>query len=321
MDRETAEAELRRAVGNTTLPMGALIEALPVGVDPVLAANVLEHRLRLVRFEGKYLPEPVVRELLARELDDTQHVFLRLAVPLDRPVVQAWKHALGALRDLSLQYAWGSRQKRARFRGLADDPVALAAIQGTVAHRTDVPIDWLAVLAADGGAASIDALVSHLDAALVGRDVRLDRLEQLRVHAADTPPMRALLAEIDDTLGHRRAESPALALAGAIGIAAPPELWFRAVMLSLAYEMNGQIVVDSRRADWFSVIVFGRGKRTRFGVDVSTEDELALGRCDAHELPAWLARAAKRLGVRWKINLRTGLRGQARTRLRAWLEP
>jgi hypothetical protein len=41
---------------------------------------------------------------------------------------------------------------------------------------SDAPIEWLAVLAADGSDASIDALIPHLVTALDKRDQRLDQL-------------------------------------------------------------------------------------------------------------------------------------------------
>jgi hypothetical protein len=271
----------------------------------------------------------VIRELLARSIDHVTHTFLRLAVPLDssdEEIQQRWKRALGTLHDLDLTYAWGSRQKRARFRALAADPVMLAAIQGTVAHCTNVRIDWLAVLVADGSAASYDALVPHIDAAVVGCDGRLDRLRQLRTHAVDTATLRTLFAEIDDTLAARHAASPALALADRLGIGPVTTLRFRTWLWSRGPgvpPVQGAVEIDSTHARWFHLylIVSNSGARTTLENDVVTADGLGLGPCELHHLPGWISRASRTLDVQWQpFRVTTNLQGRKRAALLGWLE-
>jgi hypothetical protein len=108
---------------------------------------------------------------------------------------------------LDLERGVGPKQMHLRFRALAQDPGILAAIQGTVAHRERVDSRWLAVLVADGGDASIDALVRHFDVEAAMRDRQLERLRDLRIHSADTPALRALFEQVDQELDkHHAAE-------------------------------------------------------------------------------------------------------------------
>jgi hypothetical protein len=86
---------------------------------------------------------------------------------------------------------------------LAKNARVLEAIQGTVAHVKQPSDDMLAVLVADGSAASIDALVPH-----VGRD-SLELWKRLRTHAKRTPALDALFAEVEQALDDRVATSPA----------------------------------------------------------------------------------------------------------------
>ena len=202
----------------------------------------------------------------------------------------------------------------------------LAAIQSTVAHRKEVPLDWLAVLVADGGAASYDALVPHIDAAIVGRDRRLDRHRQLRTHAAETTVLQTLFAEIDDTLAARHAASPALALAVRLGIGSVATLRFRTSIWSVrggVPDVQGAVAIDSTHATWFNLylIVSKSRARTRLENDRVIADALGLGGCELHEIPAWIGRAGKRLSVTWRpFRVTTNLQGRKRAALLAWLE-
>jgi hypothetical protein len=52
----------------------------------------------------------------------------------------------------------------------------------------------------------------------------------------------------------------------------------------------------------------------------SSQDGLMLSRCEASEVPDWLARAANTLSITWKdLYVTTNLRGAKRDRLVAWL--
>jgi hypothetical protein len=188
-----------------------------------------------------------------------------------------------------------------------------------------------AVLVADGGDASIDALIPHLGGALESRDWRLDWLRRLRKHATDTPRLNALFAELDTTYDERNAQSPALALGPIIGIGEIDELWFDAGTCSAESDPNrvsrvqGGVSIDSRRPAWFHAhISVGEGnvfKFVSYGTDWSqADDRWDLGPCVPAELPAWLANAATKLDIVWMpFSPRTNLRGKKRQRLIAWL--
>jgi hypothetical protein len=281
--------------------------------------------------QGKAFSPAFVRELVAHEGRNARHVLLKLAVPPDLPdgeLMERWQRAVEALRGLDLTHAWGAKPRRERFRALAADPVMLAAIQGGAAMGDNVPIDMLAVLVADGSDASIDALIPHLGSALDERDDRLDRLRRLRTHAADTPRVRALLAELDETYDARNAASPALVLGPIIGIGNVSVLWFDVRLASREQRdsisrVQGGISVDSRSAIWFHVYLsdFGVQGYTRFDSSGDATDHHGIGRCEAAALPAWLAATATHLGVRWEAHhINSNVRGAKRTRIVDWLD-
>ena len=76
---------------------------------------------------------------------------------------------------------------------------------------------------------------------------------------------------------------------------------------------------------WLSVFISaGAGTEERgdtsFGHAESFRDELGLGRCDAPELPNWLARAQRQLATRWRVHqVSSTLRGKRRSQFIDWL--
>lgn len=177
------------------------IRRLPIDIDPVLAGDValeilVDNAWQFAR-DCKRLPPAVIRELVGRKPSDAAHVYLTLAVDpddTDAALAAAWETAIQGLADLELTNRWGSPQKKAKIRGLAADKHLLPAIQGAAANGENVSSEMLAVLVADGSDESFDALIPHLDK----RDqARVEALRMLRVHAKDTPALRALFAELD----------------------------------------------------------------------------------------------------------------------------
>lgn len=327
MARRDFEAELRRHLAGERIDLRPVLRSLPetVDVEPVVAVvtELIDHGIFYFARNCQRLPAPVIREVITRELPGMIPMFLRLAVPADaKPaaLVKAWQRALAALLDLQLTYAWGSKQRRTKLRALAKDRQMLAAIQGTAAHRDDVPLDMLAVLVADGSDASFDALVRH-----IAVPDRLDRLARLRTHAVHTPALDALFAEIDGALGARNAASGVLALGPLIGVGEVDTLWFQASISSREHtehripRVQANVRVDSRHASPFRVYLTARGKTTQF-TGTKLDDPLELGRCEPAELPGWLAQTAKRLRITWDVHyLRSGLRGGKRDRVASWL--
>jgi hypothetical protein len=279
---------------------------------------------------ARTLPPHVIRGVLAAKTDGHHHLFYRLAVDDngdDKRLARSWECAVQAIVECSQLDSWGSKTRRTRTRALARNARILQAIQGTVAHVADPSVDMLAVLVADGGPASIDALVPHVDK----HDLEL--WQKLRTHAKRTPALDALFDEVGGALDDRTATSPANALGPIIGIGVVDTLWFSAAISSdersgSVSRYQGHVKIDGRDADWLVVsmtdisgtFTTGTMKTTQFDNDAIERDELKLGRCDAAGVPAWLANTARTLGVAWEQHyIRTGLRGAKREQISAWL--
>ncbi len=278
----------------------------------------------------------VIRSVLGIKHTTSWHLFLKLAVPLDvtdAALVTTWKRALDAVLGLQADYAWGSKQKKAKLAAAAADPVMLAAVQGTVAHAEDARIDLLAVLVIDASKESLDALVGHFERAVEANDRRLDRLKMLRKHARSTPALDALFAEVDGKLDARAAASPGLALGSMIGIDAEV-LWFRVSFGSQELtggnvsRVQGNVNVDSRSPTWLSVSISrldaGFNFTSTYLSDKGVQrDDLELGGCEVAHLPAWLGAAAAKLKIQWNDEPRisSNLRGKRRDRVLEWLFP
>ncbi len=264
------------------------------------------------------------------------HVVLQLLVPLDASdtlILEHWKRATTVLKNLDT-YEWDTAQKRKNFEKLAADPQALAAIQGAAARGDEVPLEMLGVLVLEGGAESIDALVPHLDPALVSADQRLDRINHLRRFASAKPAIQAIFAEISTALAARNATSPALALGPVIGLGEVQKLEVSVRISSTELNRNGvprvqgDLTIASTSTQWFGAYVtaldddaLGRGRRTYFSNEGLVADELGLGTCQPEDFPAWLANAAKQL--RMELELRvwgSNLRGKKRDRVLEWLQ-
>lgn len=354
LDAAAANAALREALENNLGDVIGMMRGLPHDVDPTLAAEatrwIAEHWTLGRRVDR--LPPAAIRLFLETDrgefgtaerawgahgpvVGEAALVFLKQAVPVrldDDALVARWREALEALLDVNTSYAWGSKQRRAKIQGLARGPF-LEAIQAVVVGCETVAIDFLAALVADGSEASIDALLPRFHRASTEKDKGLDLLDRLRTHAADTPPVRAMLAEIERLLDAREATSPALALAAVIPGLGEVDSFWATVYLSSVEErrggvgrVQGHIRIDSRSPSWLSVSVtegeVGEWRSTSFDERELDEDQLELGRCEGPGLPAWLARAEKTLDIKWSwdgMPIRTGLRGKKRDALLAWL--
>ena len=338
--RRDRAAELQAYLSGSNDRIYDTLRALPPDIDPELVVRVANKLLEqsfwrrdLAKLDK--LPAAAIRGVLAKlsnQREDWEHVFLQLAVDVDASdaaVVLHWQAALDALGDLNLTYAWGSKARRERFTKLARSPRLLQAIQGTAAN-CEVQIDLLAVLVADASPESLDALIPHLDDALVAQDVRLDRVTRLKTHAKSTPALRAIMGEIEAARDARNAVSQALALGERIGLGRVPALWFRARMLPSSpaggvQRIQGWVTVDSRKACWFSVSITDINdlrdmRMTAFDADGNGRDQLGIGTSTPGELPAYFARAAKQLGVQWEMPVPHGnMRGKKRDQIARWL--
>jgi hypothetical protein len=276
LSRKEAEQILRDKKGN----MDAL-RRLPADVDPSLAAGAVTSLLDGPHKNGwafgrscQQLPTTVVREVLAylsraaRTADNNVNrdiaIFVTALVSPELPdarLAEAWQAALAALLDLNTSYGWGSKQRKAKIRGVAVDAKLVAAVQTVAVGCEDTSLDMLAVLCSDGSDASFDALMPHFDRAERSGE-RLEWLGMLRKHAnLDSEPIRNLLDTAAARLAALSCESPAVALAAFIGLGQPKVFWFDAYLGSTELNRSnvplyqGHIRVDSRSPNWFSVWV------------------------------------------------------------------
>jgi hypothetical protein len=185
-------------------------------------------------------------ELLREEPRSAERIFLMEAVNADlgdAALVKAWAAALQWLLDLSLTYAWGSKQRKARFRALAASPVVVRAIQAAVVGvAEEAPIDMLAVLAIDASDASIDALLP-----VFSNGKRDSGLELLKVHATQNAAMQAMLTAVTSRRMKKEETSAAVSfIAQVLALDAPP----KAVkcMVWLSSEQNNRTACRSTRA-------------------------------------------------------------------------
>jgi hypothetical protein len=328
-----------------------VLKALPEDVDPTLASRAARSLIPKPPHDGPHitwtfartcrkLPAPVIHALLEQlEEDRRSHAFfLREAVPRDAgdaELTAAWAAALQALLDLDSSYAWGSMQRKAKLQALAREPRMLQAIQTAAVACEAVSLDMLAVLAADASEASIDALIPHVERAMRLQDQNLDRLQLLRTHARSTPVLNDFFARIQAQFDTRQAHSPALRFARELGFGERDTFWFRVYLMSderevaPAYRYHAHMSVDSSSDTWFSISVSksdptsgSTARSTSFTSKETRRDELELGTCEPAGLPAWLARAEEKLGVRWDHDeafRSTSLRGTKRARLEQWL--
>ncbi len=305
------------------------IRKLPADVDPSLAADVVLEILVdsawVFSRDCKRLPPAVMREVLRRPPTDATHVYMTLAVDpddSDAQLAKSWARAIQGLADLETINRWHSKQKKEKFAALAKDRHLLPAIQGAAARGENVSNDMLAVLVADGGDESLDALVPHIE----GND-RLDSLRLLKVHARDTPRLRSLFAELDREAD--KAGSPAHAIARSIGLSDAPVFWFTAsiwmqVVESAVSPLQVHVTVDSRKATWFQVDVAKIEGGTIAGYTQFTHDRttdgLGLGRCTAAEVPVWLAKVGNKFRARWaRPSIASNVRGTKRDQIASWL--
>ncbi len=333
--REEAEAILK---GEDRRQQYALLKQLPPDVDPRLAAKAVLSYLGPNNWSFarncRRVPAAVVEAMLGQlpEHHTPMATFLSAYLPGQSDPSAAWERALNAMLDLDLTYAWGSKQRRAKFAALAKDPQLVAALQATAVGWEDVKPDILAVLTVDASDASLDALMPHFERAAKSLDRGLDTLERLKTHATLTPQMKAMFARVDAMLEGRNASSPALELARNIGFGALPVFWFRASFYSddaqphSSGSVHASISVDSRSPNWLSASISRWSNQQRHSTTLSVRglvnDDLGLGGAPAEQLPRWLADAAVRLKIPWSFEsgyLSTSLRGARRDRLQAWI--
>lgn len=314
-----------------------ILKALPPGTNPRFAAAATLDLFaaipwKLCRF-AQSLPDEVIRLVLPK-LDDehAEAPFLQALVKPDE-LKQTWVHALEAVAALNTTYAWGSKKHLEKLRSVAKQRDLLEAVQLAVVATKQPREDFLGVLALDGSEASVDALLPHFVAAMKAGDEGLDQLAKLKKYAAATPAMKALVAQAEVARTKRNTTSPALEFARSLGLGDLKVFsWGQFVRVADARkrEVELSVDVDSKSGPWFSVHVARATEKPKYTLEVTAfdssrkaeRDELKLGRCEPHELPAFVARVQKKLGVNWKLAKTkpfTNVKGDKAKRLTAWL--
>ncbi|QSQ27326.1 hypothetical protein JY651_21515 [Pyxidicoccus parkwayensis] len=324
-----------------------VLKALPEDVDPALAARAATgligdsyHPTWLFARTCRRMPVSVIRAVLTLlDGDSRPHAFiLREYVRRDAPsdaLARDWDEALQILLDLETTYAWGSKQKKAKFQALAERPRVMQALQTAAVACEKVSLDLLAVLAAEASDASLDALIPHVERAVQTQDWELDRLQFLRTHARSTPVMDDLFSRMKVLIEARQARSPALGLARELGFGELDVFWFQVHLSSAAfdgfpaYRHQAHLSVDSRSATWFHVSLSESSstdilnpKSTAFTSATVHRDDLGLGTCEPSGFPAWLSTATERLRTRWNfdgMHVGASLRGKKRAHIERWL--
>lgn len=324
----------RRAEGRRLVEA---IQRLPAKTTPDRAAAAVarlsESDYGLLLARDFQFSAPVVRALLARLATERRAltIFLVEAAPShldDRHLREAWRTAADALLSLMTPGGWGSSRMKATVRGVAKTPRLLAATQAAVVGGKDAPSSLMAVLAADGSEASVDALLPAFSRASEEQTELLDRMKRIKVHAANNASLDAMFAALERRIDERNSTSPALTFARALGLDAKRfvvRLWLSSVPRACLFELE----IDSTEASWFSVRArwLGEPGPSRFGTTSFSDarvnrDQLRLGGSEPLGLPDWLRRSQETLGLIWDTTptvFRSTLRGRQRDRFLEWL--
>lgn len=264
-------------------------------VDVPTALGLLDWSWYRFSRSSETLTEAVALKLLVEleRVPSAGAVFLRAAVdPADFEAT--WRPAVLALKTLAAQYSWGSKQKRAGLKQIAEAPRLLAATQAA-ASCDEVPLELLGVLAIDASEASADALMPHfLQATAPGG--RLERFSILRTYLKDTAWTRQLLAAVEEKSATRRQESPLSRVAVSLGIDGAPPFQVNLTIDGAARGKGRPARVDLRLKAGREPVVW-----VKANADLVRSTNRAV-ECGVDQLPAMFAREARKLDVRWKFS-------------------
>lgn len=269
------------------------------------------------------LPPRAVEAVLRRLRDVPQRGYAVFV--LEGARVTSWRDTLRGYLDLSTQHAWGSKESRERVKRHAVGPL-LPAIQAATVAGGEVPLKFHAVLASDASDASLDALLASFSAAAEQQSDRLARLRKLKTHAAATDEMHGFFEAVERGIDRRAASSGVMAFAQSLGLdgkGLKVRVTLRSTVKQNVPMYQGSVAIDATSARWFHVslsrVSFAGSTSTHFTTD-SASDALNVGRCEPHDLPAWLAKTQDTLRIRWATPSFYGsLRGKKRQAFIDWL--
>jgi len=263
-------------------------------------------------------------------------------VPHAKQLLAKAKHGQGVFLtsydgDLREGCAWLAKvlnvygKTLAKLPPLAKDTRAVAAARAAVvAHGAEIP-QLLGVLACDGSAESLDALVDVVHDGIAKRGDVLDALTTWFVPFATNPRMRGLAAELTAATAARGAASDVLAFARRFDPKA------KRIALDVAVESRQLRGGYVRKASlWVTMasdalphvqatitwnLMNHLATTWEDGVKVRDENKLGMPK-GIDDLPRWAAASARKLKITWDptaVRISSSLRGRARTALLAWL--
>lgn len=335
--REEAENLLKSSQNEHELM--EVLWRLPLDVDRRIVAKAAL-RLFVPERRGSYnfargahsLPADVIPLVIKGLKKHRNHATALYVVEAMRDSVRTedWREALGALFDMERDnFSWGSKERRGWIQATAKNPRLLAAVQAAVVGGAEPHRDMFGVLVADGSEASMDALLPHFARAERDATSLLEQLKKLETHAKKTPAFEAMLASVQRRLATRNEKSPCLALARSLGFEGD-RFRGRVALWSTNSRYEGMVTLDSKKAKWLSVflrnptgpVIVGwlRRPTTAFDNESLRTDDLKLGASALADLPAWLARAEKKLKIQWRTDAATlDLRKADAARVTEWL--
>jgi len=283
--------------------------------------------------------EDVIREIIRSPRSFRAFFLAEMMRAAPEPGTKAaWAAALSALLDLETFADLRLDERLARARTIVQDPRVLQAIQTAVVGNGGAGPHEL--LAADGSAASVDALLPSALAAQREGGYRLRWFERMLSRGAKTSEMKEMIASLGERKHRTEEASPALAFARALGLAVDRMKlsvsfyspgFYDADASEMGVHIQGQVDIDSTVPGWLRVFIsVSRGDGTAaghqpmgdttFGNEEALRDGLGLGRCEALELPSWLAQVQRRLATEWQVGEVSGsLRGKRRAQFVDWL--
>lgn len=246
-----------------------------------------------------------------------------------------WKDIAATIRLIDQPNQWGSKKTKELVEQLASSTAIVAAIQAAVVGDASADTTMLAVLAAEGSEASIDALLPRFV------DPRRERdFESFMPFIAAKTTVNAMAETVATRRTGRNLESPATAFISSL-VGAPLEevkLFVRLASVELndarVRQFQGGLFIESDANPWWRVslarivsvpiragmVESSEAERTSFGDGIETFDALELGATAIKALPQWLRRAETKLGIRFVVSEPSGsLHGTKRDAVRDWL--
>ncbi len=332
MSHKQALEDLKRCVarGPNYLWFGArAFGALRGGVDHVLVERVLNivipwsPETACKRLHDEYAP--IAWRVLAKAKVPRAAFLVAYAGGPDPELLRA-----GAAWLVTAAMVDATPKNRARLPGLCADHRAIDAARATVVEHGGAANQLLAVLAHDGAAESVDALVDVVYEAITARGPVLDTLFAWFVPFARGTRMTALAGELTEARDRRGIASPLGRMFGNVRDRLALNITFdsRQARTSYRRKASAWIVLSSHALPNAAATItwnLANPRSTRWEDGKTIRDHNRLGSpTSVDDIPRWLAASAATLGIRWDprtVRITSNLRGAARRAAVEWLLP